>query len=133
VERSVGECGTRLTARLGEDRAGFIEVETNLAEGGRLAHLGGWADIGNLHVAEPYRRRGIATWLVGQAADWLRLARADRLLAYAWPEEQDRLELLGRVGFRELTRTARGWPHRSAPGTSPEAAASSGPRSAARP
>jgi GNAT superfamily N-acetyltransferase len=120
VERSVGECGTRLTARLGEDCVGFIEVETNLAEGGRLAHLGGWADVGNLHVAEAYRRRGVATWLVGQAADWLRLARVDRLLAYAWPEEHDLLGLLAHLGFRELTRTARGWPHRSAPSASPE-------------
>ena len=133
LERSVGESGTRLTARLGKEFVGFIEVETNLAEGGRLAHLGGWADVGNLHVAEAYRRRGIATWLVGQAADWLRLARVDRLLAYAWPEERDQLGLLRRVGFRELTRTARGWPHRSAPGTSLEATATPGPRSAARP
>jgi GNAT superfamily N-acetyltransferase len=126
VERSVGECGTRLTARVEGEWAGFIEVETNLAEGGRLAHLGGWADVGNLHVAEPYRRRGVGTWLVGQAADWLRLARADRLLAYAWPEEHDLLGLLALLGFRELTRTARGWPHRSAPGTSPEASATPG-------
>jgi ribosomal protein S18 acetylase RimI-like enzyme len=121
LERSVGEIGTRLTARLGEERVGFIEVETNLAEGGRLAHLGGWADVCNLHVAEAHRRRGVATWLAGQAADWLRLARADRLLAYAWPEERDLLGLLGRLGFRELTRTARGWHHRSQPGSSPEA------------
>ena len=126
LDRSVGESGTRLTAHLGEERVGFIEVETNLAEGGRLAHLGGWADVGNLQVAEPYRRRGVATWLVGQAADWLRLARVDRLLAYAWPQEQDELGLLRRVGFRELTRTARGWPHRSAPGASPEASATPG-------
>jgi len=133
VERSVGESGTRLTARLGEECVGFIEVETNLAEGGRLAHLGGWADVGNLHVVEAYRRRGVATWLVGQAADWLRLARAERLLEYAWPEERDLLGLLARVGFRELTRTARGWHHRSGPGTSPEADATPGPCSAARP
>ena len=43
------------------------------------------------------------------------------MLAYAWPEEQDLLGLLAHVGFRELTRTARGWPHGSAPGASPEA------------
>ena len=131
VGRSVGESGTRLTARLGEEPVGFIEVETNLAEGGRLAHLGGWADIGNLHVAEPYRRRGVATWLVGQAADWLRLARAERLLAYAWPEEADLLGLLTNLGFRELTHTARGWHHRgsgtSPHATSPEATATPGP------
>jgi GNAT superfamily N-acetyltransferase len=107
---------------------GYIEVDANLAEGGRLAHLGGWADIANLHVVEAYRRRGVGSWLVGQAADWLRLARVDRLLAYAWPEEQDLLGLLGRVGFRELTRTAKGWHHRSSLGsTSPEANATPGP------
>jgi GNAT superfamily N-acetyltransferase len=114
LERSVGEAGTRLAASAGDELVGFIEVETNLAEGGRLAHLAGWADIGNLHVAAAHRRRGVATWLVGQAADWLRLARVDRLLGYAWPEEQDLLGLLGRLGFRELTRTARGWHHPAA-------------------
>jgi ribosomal protein S18 acetylase RimI-like enzyme len=107
--------GTRLSAHLDEEVVGFIEVETNLAEGGRLAHLGGWADVGNLHVVEAYRRRGVATWLFGQAPDWLRLARADRLLDYAWPEEEAELALLARLGFRELTRTARGWHHRPGP------------------
>ena len=131
LERSVGESGTRLSARLGEEVVGFVEVDANLVEGGRLAHLGGWADVGNLHVVEAYRRRGVGTWLVGQAGDWLRLARVDRLLAYAWPKEQDQLGLLGRVGFRELTRTARGWHHRSAPGSSPEADATPGPPASA--
>ena len=134
VRRSVGESGTRLLAQDGEELVGFIEVDANLVEGGRLAHLGGWADVANLQVGEAYRRRGVGSWLVGQAADWLRLARVDRLLAYAWPEEQDLLGLLGRVGFRELTRTAKGWHHRSSLGsTSPEANATPGARSAARP
>ena len=127
LDRSVGECGTRLSARLGEECVGFIEVETNLAEGGRLAHLGGRADVGNLHVDEAHRRRGIATWLVGQAADWLRLARAERLLDYAWPQEEAMLALLGGLGFRELTRTARGWHHRPGRGSSPEATAAPSP------
>ena len=123
LARSVGEVGTRLTAHLGDEVVGFIEVESNLAEGGRLAHLGGWADVGNLRVAEAHRRRGVATWLMGQAADWLRLARAERLLEYAWPEEHDLLGLLARLGFRELTRTARGWHHPSGPRASPESRA----------
>jgi GNAT superfamily N-acetyltransferase len=120
LRRSVGESGTRLLARLGEEAVGYVEVDANLVEGGRLAHLGGWADVGNLHVVEAYRGRGVGTWLVGQAADWLRLARVDRLLASAWPKEQDLIGLLVRAGFRELTRTARGWHHRG-PGSSPEA------------
>jgi GNAT superfamily N-acetyltransferase len=107
--RALGVNGTRLYGSLDDQLVGYIEVDANLAEGGRLAHLGGWADVGNLHVDDAYRRRGVATWLFGQAADWLRLARVERLLDYAWPEEEAMLALLGRVGFRELTRTARGW------------------------
>jgi GNAT superfamily N-acetyltransferase len=117
VRRSVGVNGTRLSACLGAEVVGYVEVETNLAEGGRLAQLAGWADVGNLHVAGPHRRRGVATWLVGQAADWLRLGRVERLLDYAWAEEEDCLALLGRLGFRELTRTARGWVRQ--PGSAP--------------
>jgi GNAT superfamily N-acetyltransferase len=119
LRRAVGVNGTRLSACLGNEVVGYIEVETNMADGGRLAQLGGWADVGNLHVSGPYRRQGVATWLVGQAADWLRLARVERLLDYAWAEQEGCLALLRRLGFRELTRTARGWVNRSGPTTDP--------------
>jgi GNAT superfamily N-acetyltransferase len=115
VRRTVGVNGTRLSGHLGEEVVGYIEVEANLGDGGRLGQLGGWADVGNLHVTEAYRRQGVATWLVGQAAEWLGLARVERLLDYAWAEQEDCLALLGRLGFRELTRTARGWVNRSGP------------------
>jgi GNAT superfamily N-acetyltransferase len=116
VRRTAGMNGTRLSAVLGEDVIGYIEVETFDA-GERLPRHGGWADIGNLRVAELYRRRGVASWLLGQAADWLRLAGVDRLLDYAWLEGTDPGGLdyagyrafLPAVGFRELTRTKRGW------------------------
>jgi ribosomal protein S18 acetylase RimI-like enzyme len=115
VRRALGVNGTRLSAYLGDQVVGYIEVETNLTDGGRLVQLTGWADVGNLHVSEPYRRQGVATWLVGQVADWLELARVERLLDYARPEEEGRLALLRRLGFRELTRTARGWVNRCGP------------------
>ena len=113
--RALGVNGTRLYGCIDDKIVGYIEVDTNLAEGGRLAHLAGWADVGNLHVDEAYRRRGVASWLFGQAAEWLRLARVDRLLDYAWPEEEAMLALLGRIGFRELTRTTRGWTRQPGP------------------
>ena len=108
---AAGSCRSASTARgstgpIDDKLVGYIEVETNLAEGGRLAHLGGWADVGNLHVDEAYRRRGVATWLVGQAADWLRLARVERLLEYAWPEEEALL------GAARPPRLPRAHPHR---------------------
>ena len=116
VRRSVGINGTRLTAVLGEQSIGYIEVEM-LDQGERLARHGGWADVGNLHVAERYRRRGVATWLLGCAADWLRLAQVERVLNYAGLGDQDPggedyagyRAFLAASGFPELTRTKRGW------------------------
>jgi GNAT superfamily N-acetyltransferase len=108
LHRSLGINGTRLSAVLAEDLVGYIEVEV-LEDAARLPRQRGWADVGNLHVAEEYRRRGVATWLVGHAADWLRLAGAERVLDYAWLEHEDYAAFLGTVGFRELTRTRRGW------------------------
>jgi ribosomal protein S18 acetylase RimI-like enzyme len=116
VSRSVGINGCRLSAVLGGEVVGFIETEI-LDQGERLSRHGGWADVGNLHVAPGYRRRGVGSWLLGQAADWLRLAQVTRLLSYAWLEGTDPGGLnyddyrafLPAVGFRELTRTARGW------------------------
>jgi len=116
VRRSVGINGCRFSAVLGEEVIGYIETEV-LDEGERMSRHGGWADVGNLHVASPYRRRGVGSWLLGQAADWLRLAGTSRLLNYAWLEGTDPGGLnyddyrafLPAVGFRELTRTARGW------------------------
>jgi GNAT superfamily N-acetyltransferase len=109
VRRSVGINGTRLAAVRDDDELGFVEVDTNLEDAVRLSRRGGWADIGNLRVAEQHRRRGVGTWLLAQAAEWLRLADVSRLLAYASPDDGDELAFLEHVGFRELTRTARGW------------------------
>jgi GNAT superfamily N-acetyltransferase len=121
VRRSVGMNGCRLSAVLGAEEVGYIEVET-LDEGERTARHGGWADVGNLHVSAPYRRQKVGSWLLGQAADWLRLAGVDRILDYAWLEGTDPGGLsyddyrafLPNVGFRELTRTQRGWSRESA-------------------
>jgi GNAT superfamily N-acetyltransferase len=108
VRRSVGINGTRLSAVLGDEVVGYIEVESR-EEPGRVPRHGGLADVGNLHVDERHRRRGVGTWLMAQAAEWLQLARFDRLLDYAWREQADCQAFLRTVGFRELTRTQRGW------------------------
>jgi GNAT superfamily N-acetyltransferase len=88
VRRSVGINGCRFSAVLGEEVIGYIETEV-LDKGERMSRHGGWADVGNLHVASPHRRRGVGSWLLGQAADWLRLAGANRLLNTAWLEGTD--------------------------------------------
>jgi GNAT superfamily N-acetyltransferase len=86
-------------------------------DGERLARHGGWAGIGNLRVSEPYRRQGVATWLLGHAADWPQLAQVERLLDYAWLEGRDPMgcdyadyrAFLPASGFRELTRNKLLW------------------------
>ncbi len=116
VCRSVGVNGTRLSAVLGNEVIGYAEVEI-FTDGERLARHSGWADIGNLYVARQYRRRGVATWLLGRVADWLRLAHVDRLLDYTYLEGRDQTgqdyddhrAFLQASPFTELTRTRRGW------------------------
>ncbi len=119
VRRSVGLNGTRFSAVLAEEVIAYLEVEI-FDDGERVARHSGWADIGNLCVAEQYRRRGVATWLLGRAAEWLRLAHVDRLLAYTYAEgrdvtgqdyDEDRA-FLQASPFTELTRTMRGWTRR---------------------
>jgi GNAT superfamily N-acetyltransferase len=109
IVRTLGVAGTRLTARLDGRAVGHVEVDTGIDGPGRITERGGWADVGNLHVEQGHRRRGIGSWLLGEAGDWLRLARVSRLLDYASPEEAGRRAFLGHCGFRLLARTAREW------------------------
>lgn len=116
VRRTVGLNGTRLSAGLGGEIVGYIEVDVR-AEGERLARLAGWADVGNLRVSEQYRRRRIGTWLLGQAAGWLELAQVTRLLDYSYADGTDAADqgyddyraFLSSLPFTVLTRTRRGW------------------------
>ncbi|MGH3067814.1 MAG: GNAT family N-acetyltransferase [Streptosporangiaceae bacterium] len=115
ARRSVGMNGTRLSAVLEGQVIGYIEVEI-FEDGERQPRHGGWADVGNLHVGGDYRRRGVATWLLGHAAGWLRLAQVTRLLDYAsleaGPDGRDDAgyrAFLAASHFTELTRTRRGW------------------------
>lgn len=109
TRRTVGVNGTRITAVLGETEVGYIEVDTTLDAGPRVSRAGSWADVGNLWVEPEHRRRGLGTWLVGQAAGWLELGETARLLDYADSEEEGYSAFLLAVGFTVLTRTARGF------------------------
>jgi len=117
LERSVGVNGTRFSAVGESGPVGMIEVETN-AGGMLFAQPSLWADIGNLRVDEAHRRRGVASWLLAEAAAWLRRGGATHLLAYAWPEETDELGFYAACGFEELVRTERGWLLGPGPGLS---------------
>jgi GNAT superfamily N-acetyltransferase len=114
--RAVGLNGTRLSAVLDGEVIGYIEVEIR-DDGERLSRQAGWADVGNLHVSDGFRRHKVATWLLGRAADWLELAGVDRLLDYSYSEGADATgqtyddyrAFLNALPFRLLTTTRRGW------------------------
>jgi GNAT superfamily N-acetyltransferase len=108
LRRDLGALSTRLSAFLDGEPIGLVEISTDITGGGARSRLAGWGEVDNLHVAEAHRRRGIGTWLVGHAADWLRLARVERVIAYASPDDAE-LAFLRATGWRELARTDRGW------------------------
>jgi hypothetical protein len=108
LRRTLG-AWTRLSALRGDDAVGSIELETDFTAGGTLSRYAGWADIGNLVGDEE-----VQTWLLGHAREWLSLGHVTRLVAYAWPEEAEKLRLLTASGFCELVRTERGWIRRRA-------------------
>lgn len=112
VERTLGENGTRFTVYDEGRRAlGFIEVDTSLSRPERHTRGTGLADIGNLHIETTFGAGGLEHRLLGQAADWLRLCGADRVLAYERAADGTMIDRLTSAGFRELTRTDRGWRH----------------------
>ncbi|MET9394075.1 N-acetyltransferase [Streptomyces sp. NPDC006624] len=110
--RTLGECGTRFTARADGRALGFVEVDTALARPERHTRAAGLADVGNLHIEPAHYGTGLEHWLLAQAADWLRLCGVDRLAAYETAGEDALHGLLPEAGFREVTRTDRGWEHR---------------------
>lgn len=113
VRRTLGACGTRLTAHADGRDLGFIEVDSALGRAERQARNGTLADIGNFHVEPGHGVDGLDAWLLGEAAEWLRLAGADRLLAYETADDVDAIARMTALGFRELVRTDRGWLHQA--------------------
>ncbi|MEU9336125.1 N-acetyltransferase [Streptomyces sp. NPDC048290] len=110
VERTLGGCGTRLTAYGADgDPLGHVEVDTSIARPERHTRAAGLADIGDLVVVR--ENEGWEEWLLGQAADWLRWCGTERILAYEDANDQEAIDRLNGLGFQELTRTDRGWRH----------------------
>ena len=106
--RQLGSNGVRFSARLADQRLGYLKIDTT-DDGSRFGRPGR-ADIGNLWVEESCRRRGVATSLLAEAAWWLRLAGATSLVTYLSEESpESERRWYERVGFEVLTRTRRDW------------------------
>jgi GNAT superfamily N-acetyltransferase len=109
---ALGGHATRFSAVHDGTVIGFYEADTDLTQGGTRSRLAGWADGWELWTTPAHRRRGVATWLLGHAADRMRFAGVRRVLDYAIlaPDQPDgTYAFLRHVGFHELTRTTRSW------------------------
>lgn len=110
LRRTLGVSGTRFSAHDGDLVLGYLEIDTNLGEAGRFSRGSGWADVGNLYVQEAARRRGVATWLLARAVEWLQLGGIGRLLAYLSEEDTGaEAAFWTAAGFQTLTTTTRLW------------------------
>jgi GNAT superfamily N-acetyltransferase len=111
VRRRLHAFGAAFTAMLGDREIGLLEVADDFTRHGTMLRNDGWADISNMQVAEEFRRRGIATWLLGQAAAWLRMGGSHNLISYLTEDEVGSAEhrWYDANGFVELNRTRRGW------------------------
>ena len=103
--------GAAFTAMSGDREIGLLEIDDDFTRHGTMLRSDGWADISNVHVAEEFRRRGVATWLLGHAAAWLRLGGSRNLIRYLSEDELGSAahEWCLANGFVELNRTGRGW------------------------
>jgi GNAT superfamily N-acetyltransferase len=111
VRRQVGHMATAFDAVLDDEVVGSYEVDQDLTRGGTNLAFAGWADECNHWVRDDLRGRGIGSWLVAHAAEWLRLGGTTRLMAYAIEgvNAPECTAYYARFGLRPINRTVRGW------------------------
>ncbi|MFJ8250266.1 N-acetyltransferase [Streptomyces sp. NPDC094466] len=109
--RTLGSLGTRFTALAGDRVLGHLELDTTLDRPERVGRGGGLAELADVDLVTDAPEEAATTLarLLAEARDWLTLCGIDRLITCAYPEDVDEIDALHRHGFREITRTARGW------------------------
>jgi GNAT superfamily N-acetyltransferase len=111
IQRTTGRFGTRFCASLNGQTVGDCDCVSDLTNGGALPALRGWGELSELEVREPWRSRGIGTWLVQHAVAWLRLGRCTRIVLSVAAENEaaGAARFYRRFGWETLVRFQRGW------------------------
>jgi GNAT superfamily N-acetyltransferase len=111
IRRTSGRFGTRFSASLDRQIVGDCECISDLTAGGAQPALRGWGELAELEVREPWRNRGIGTWLVQHAAAWLRLGGCNRIVLSVADEDAaaGAARFYRRFGWESLVRFQRGW------------------------
>ena len=88
IHRDVGEFGTRFVARWEGRDVAHCECISDLTEGGQLPALAGWAELSEVETNESMRNKGLGSWVVCHAVEWLRLAKCDRVVLSVAREDE---------------------------------------------
>jgi GNAT superfamily N-acetyltransferase len=111
IQRATGRFGARFVAIVDGQELGDCDCVADLSEGGALPALRGWGELAELEVREPWRDRGIGTWLAGHAAAWLRLGGCRRIVLSVAAENEaaGAGRFYQNLGWSPLVRFQRGW------------------------
>ncbi len=112
LQRVMGKIdGACFLALVDGEVVGQCECATDLTRGGTLPALRGWGELSEVEVKEEWRRRGIGTWLVRQAAAWHQLGGGKRMVLAVLPEDEEAGagRFYQRLGWQVLVRQRKGW------------------------
>ena len=111
VRRMVREISVAFVAFAGDQEIGHCYCDVDLSHGNACPALRTWSELGGMHVDEEWRSRGIGTWLVCHAAEWMRLAGCDRIVLSVVPDDEERGagRFYERFGWQPFTRVHTGW------------------------
>ena len=103
--------GVAFTALHHNQKIGWCECITDLNKGGAIPTLTGWAELSNMFVEKSWRSKGIGSWLVAHAAEWLRMAGCNRIALSVAVDDEARGagRFYERFGWKPFSRLQQGW------------------------
>lgn len=111
VRRMMRGVGVAFVAFADDQEIGACLCDANMTDGNTRPALRGWAQLDSLNVEEEWRSRGIGTWLVRHAVEWMRMGGCDRIVFSVIPEDEERGagRFYQRFGWQPFTRVHREW------------------------
>jgi GNAT superfamily N-acetyltransferase len=80
IHRDLGKFSTRFVARLEGRDVAYVECVADLTQGGQLPALSGWGELSEVETSDAMRNRGLGSWVMRHAVEWLRLSRCSRIV-----------------------------------------------------
>lgn len=111
VERVFHNLGTAFVASVNGQHLGHCICIADLGRGDDRPALQMWAELSDMFVEEEWRSRGVGTWLVRHAVEWMRLAGCERIIFSVLPEDEKRGagRFYQRFGWQPLTHIHTAW------------------------